>query len=260
VAVAGWLADPEHWASLRERLVRAVAEHAARDPLAVGMPLEAARAALGLPDRRLVEALAAEPPGPPGGVTPGPPGPPGGVTPGPPGPPGGVRPGRAASGSLLAVRDGYVRAAASPAPPAPARGQRRSAQPSGAATESRPAPQALPARVADAVRSLRAELDAAPFRAPEAGRLRELGLDRKALAAAERAGLLLRITPELVLAPGADTHAARVLARLPQPFTTAQARQALDTTRRVAIPLLEYLDRGSVTQRLPDDRRMLRPG
>jgi len=63
-----------------------------------------------------------------------------------------------------------------------------------------------------------------------------------------------------VLAPGADTAAARVLARLPQPFTTAQARQALDTTRRVAIPLLEYLDRASVTRRLPDDRRMLRPG
>jgi selenocysteine-specific elongation factor len=63
-----------------------------------------------------------------------------------------------------------------------------------------------------------------------------------------------------VLAPGADDAAAGVLARLPQPFTTAQARQALDTTRRVAIPLLEYLDRASVTRRLPDDRRTLRPG
>jgi selenocysteine-specific elongation factor len=110
------------------------------------------------------------------------------------------------------------------------------------------------------VRSLREELAASPFRAPEAGRLRELGLDRKAIAAAARAGLLLRIAPELVLAPGADVQAARVLARLPQPFTTAQARQALDTTRRVAIPLLEYLDRASVTRRLPDDRRMLRAG
>ena len=235
MAAAGWLADPEHWSSLRERLARAVAEHAARDPLAVGMPLEAARAALGLPDRRLVEALAAEPPG-------------------------GVTPGRAASGTQLAVRDGYVRSSAGPAPAGPAGEQRRSAPSAAAAAESGPAPQVLPVRVADAVRSLRAELDAAPFRAPEAGLLRELGLDRKALAAAERAGLLLRITPELVLAPGADARAAQVLAGLPQPFTTAQARKALDTTRRVAIPLLEYLDRGSVTQRLPDDRRMLRPG
>jgi selenocysteine-specific elongation factor len=61
-----------------------------------------------------------------------------------------------------------------------------------------------------------------------------------------------------VLAPGADAQAAAILATLPQPFTTAQARQALDTTRRVAIPLLEHLDRSSVTRRLPDDRRELR--
>jgi selenocysteine-specific elongation factor len=51
--------------------------------------------------------------------------------------------------------------------------------------------------------------------------------------------------------------AGPVLAGLPQPFTAAEARQALRTTRRVAIPLLEFLDRAGVTQRLPDDRRRL---
>jgi selenocysteine-specific elongation factor len=229
VTAAGWLADPEHWSDLRERLAGAVDEHAARDPLAAGMPLEAARAALGLPERQLVEPLAAAP-------------------------------GRAAPAHPLAVRDGCVRRATGPGPRAPAGQQRRTASSSPAAAEPGPDPGLLPAPVADAVRSLRAELAASPFRAPQAGRLRELGLDRKAIAAAERAGLLLRIGPELVLAPGADATAARVLARLPQPFTTAQARQALDTTRRVAIPLLEYLDRASVTRRLPDDRRTLRPG
>jgi hypothetical protein len=61
-----------------------------------------------------------------------------------------------------------------------------------------------------------------------------------------------------VLAPDAASRAARILARLPQPFTTAEARQALGTTRRVAIPLLEYMDRAGITQRLPDDRRRLR--
>jgi selenocysteine-specific elongation factor len=70
--------------------------------------------------------------------------------------------------------------------------------------------------------------------------------------------LLLRLNEQIVLAPGADAEAARVLARLPQPFTTAEARQALGTTRRVAIPLLEYLDRAGATQRLPDDRRQVR--
>jgi selenocysteine-specific elongation factor len=108
------------------------------------------------------------------------------------------------------------------------------------------------------VKAVLADLSGAPFVAPEAGRLRDLGLDARAIAAAARAGLLLRVTEQIVLAPGADAKAAQVLARLPQPFTTAEARQALGTTRRVAIPLLEYLDRAGITQRLLDDRRRLR--
>ena len=52
--------------------------------------------------------------------------------------------------------------------------------------------------------------------------------------------------------------AAETLAGLPQPFTAAEARQALNTTRRVVIPLLEYLDRAGATQRLPDSRRLIR--
>ena len=116
----------------------------------------------------------------------------------------------------------------------------------------------LPPRLVAGVRAVLADLAAAPFAAPEAGRLRELGLDPRMIAAAARAGLLLRVTEQIVLAPDAGARAARILARLPQPFTTADARQALGTTRRVAIPLLEYLDRAGITQRLPDDRRRLR--
>jgi selenocysteine-specific elongation factor len=48
-----------------------------------------------------------------------------------------------------------------------------------------------------------------------------------------------------------------VLATLPQPFTLSAARQALSTTRRVAVPLLQLLDSRGVTWRLPDDRRTL---
>ena len=59
--VAGdWLADPEHWAWLRAELPRAVAAFCAKDPLAPGMPAEAARAALSLPSRDLVAALATD--------------------------------------------------------------------------------------------------------------------------------------------------------------------------------------------------------
>ena len=75
---------------------------------------------------------------------------------------------------------------------------------------------------------------------------------------AERAGLLLRLPGNVVLAPDAPGRAARILASLPQPFTAAEARKALQTSRRVVIPLLEWLDRKGVTRRLADDRRIMR--
>jgi selenocysteine-specific elongation factor len=118
----------------------------------------------------------------------------------------------------------------------------------------------LPAQVAAAVAAIMADLKASPFSAPDAARLAELGLDRKAVAAAARRGALLRISDQVVLGAGADVRAAQVLADLPQPFTAAQAREALGTTRRTLIPLLEYLDRAGLTRRLPDDRREVRPG
>ena len=48
------------------------------------------------------------------------------------------------------------------------------------------------------------------------------------------------------------------LAALPQPFTLSQARQAWGTSRRVAVPLMEWLDARGVTARLPDNTRRLR--
>jgi selenocysteine-specific elongation factor len=47
----------------------------------------------------------------------------------------------------------------------------------------------------------------------------------------------------------------RVLSDLPQPFTASAARQALGTTRRVAIPLLEHLDARGWTRRLDGSLR-----
>ncbi|MEU8191018.1 selenocysteine-specific translation elongation factor [Micromonospora carbonacea] len=114
---------------------------------------------------------------------------------------------------------------------------------------------ALPEPVARAVARVRAEYADRPFRAPEAHRLAEWGLGPRELGAAVRAGALLRLADSVVLLPGAVDAAARVLAGLPQPFTLSAARQALDTTRRVAVPLLELLDRRGVTRRLPDDAR-----
>jgi selenocysteine-specific elongation factor len=214
-----WLADPTHWADLRRRLAEAVTAHARRDPLAIGIPPEAARAALGLPDRALVGALARIPPSP-------------------------------GSPTRVQMNDGYLRMATAERPG-------REPEPPQSQPPQPPQP-TLPAHLAAGVRTVLADLAKAPFMAPEAGRLRELGLDTRAIAAAARAGLLLRVNEQIVLAPGAQAAAAAILAELPQPFTTAEARQALGTTRRVAIPLLEYLDRAWITQRLPDDRRRLR--
>jgi selenocysteine-specific elongation factor len=197
--VAGdWLADPEHWAALRDRLTAEVARHAERQPLDPGLPTEAARRLLGLPDRSLVQALV-DPPGP----------------------------------VVLHHRQGRLYGP----------------------DEARPS---LPPPVQRAVEALTADLRRSPFRAPEAGRLAELGLTRQALAAAVAAGALLRVAESVVLLPDADTGAAAVLRSLPQPFTLSEARRALDTTRRVAVPLLELLDRRGHTERVDDQRRRCR--
>jgi len=116
----------------------------------------------------------------------------------------------------------------------------------------------LPAPVDAALEQLRADLEADPFGAPTADRLRELGLDAKAMAAAAKAGRLLRLADGVVLMPGADRLALERLATLRQPFTTSEARQALGTSRRVVLPLLGFLDRSGATVRHPDDRRSVR--
>ncbi|MEV0593469.1 selenocysteine-specific translation elongation factor [Nonomuraea cavernae] len=186
-----WHADPAHWAELAERLAEVAGRHAAAHPLEPGMPVEAARHELGLPDRRLVVAL--------------------------------VRP-------PLAVVEGRILSR----------------------------PPGLPAPVARAVERLGLELAASPFQAPEAGRLAELGLGIRELAAAVRAGRLLRVGEGVVLLPGADARAAELLRDLPQPFTVSQARQALGTSRRVAVPLLELLDRTGLTERVDGVHRRCR--
>ncbi|MEU3457635.1 selenocysteine-specific translation elongation factor [Micromonospora sp. NPDC006766] len=114
---------------------------------------------------------------------------------------------------------------------------------------------ALPEPVARAVERVRAEYGDRPFQAPEAHRLTDFGLGPREIGAAVRAGALLKLAENVVLLPGALDDAVRVLGGLPQPFTLSAARQALDTTRRVAVPLLELLDRRGVTRRLPDDAR-----
>ncbi|OCB34746.1 translation elongation factor [Mycobacterium malmoense] len=124
----------------------------------------------------------------------------------------------------------------------------------------RPPGAGLPARVDKAVRTVEEWLTAEPFRAPEADELAELGLGARELAAAVRAGRLTRVADGVVLGPDALERAATILASLPQPFTVSDARRALGTTRRVAVPLLERLDARRVTRRAGDGTRTLFDG
>ncbi|MFB4267972.1 selenocysteine-specific translation elongation factor [Nonomuraea sp. GTA35] len=188
--VAGdWYADPGHWSSLARRLAEHVSRRPAHDP---GITVDAAAQLLGLPDRRLAEALVAPP---------------------------------------LVVEGGRVL----------------------------PADRALPPAIARAVAKLAAELAEHPFAAPTAERLDELGLTGKALAAAIHAGAVLSIGKNVVLMPDALDKAAATLAALPSPFTVSDARTALATSRRVALPLLECLDARGITKRVDNDRRAFRP-
>lgn len=191
--VAGdWLADPAHWTTLRARLAELVAAYLSERPTEDGIPVEAARHRLGLPDVSLVEALVTPP---------------------------------------LRMSRGRVTAG----------------------------PAAQPAPVADAVRRLTAELDGRPFAAPHAQRLAELGLGRRELATAVRHGAVLRLAEHVVLLPDAPLLAAELLSALDQPFTVGTASRALDTTRRVTVPLLEHCDGQGITQVLPDKRRRCAP-
>lgn len=115
----------------------------------------------------------------------------------------------------------------------------------------------LPERVDRAVRVIEKRLAAEPFRAPEADELAQLQLGPKELGAAVRAGRLTKIADGVVLGPGVPACAVGVLATLPQPFTVAEAKRALQTTRRIAVPLLELLDKQQLTRRNQDGTRVL---
>jgi selenocysteine-specific elongation factor len=185
---ADWYAHPPYWAALRSRIAQEVTRYHSAHPLEPGIPLDALRHRLDLPDRALVEALIAPP-----------------LT---------IRNGRVSSGDTALPDDLH--------------------------------------RLID-----KAFTGLSPFSAPEAHALADLGLGPRQLAAAVRTGLLIQLAPQVVLRAAAPDQAAAVLAQLPQPFTLSEARQALDTTRRVAVPLLELLDRQGITHREPDDRRTL---
>lgn len=106
-----------------------------------------------------------------------------------------------------------------------------------------------------AMAELEKRLKSAPFQAPVADELTALELTERELGVAVRLGRLVRLDDGVYLLPTSAALAMRELAQLPQPFTTSQAREALGTTRRVVIPLLEHLDRRGWTRRIDAGHR-----
>ncbi|MHB1472877.1 MAG: selenocysteine-specific translation elongation factor [Dermatophilaceae bacterium] len=190
-----WLVTPEQWGHWVRDVTAAVDASTVANPLDPGLSLEAVRRACGLPDVRLVGAVARD--------------------------------------ARLQLHAGRV-------------------------TRPGAAPSFGPAEAG--LQALESRLQQTPFDAPERRDLERWGLGPRELAAAERAGRVLRLADDVVLLPVTPALAMRVLATLPQPFTTSAAKQALTTTRRVAIPLLEHLDARGWTRRLDAGHRdVVRP-
>jgi len=195
-----WLFDVATVQARAAELTTAVRVYAEQHPLEPGMPREAARHVVRLPDVRLIDVLLADP----------------------------------AAGTLR-TSDGRLHDGSGDISTA-----------------------ALPTAVALAVEQVRARLAEDPFAAPEANELVALGLGVKQLAAAVRAERLRKVADGIYLLPDCVPHAAALLAELPTCFTLSQARQALGTTRRVAVPLMELLASEGITRRNEDGSHELR--
>jgi selenocysteine-specific elongation factor len=81
------------------------------------------------------------------------------------------------------------------------------------------------------------------------------GFDPALIDAAGRAGLVVRISAELIVTP-AVVRRATALTRdhADAGLTVSALREALGTSRKYAVPLAEYLDASGVTRRVGDLR------
>lgn len=106
----------------------------------------------------------------------------------------------------------------------------------------------------DLERLVRAVADGEPT-PPTVPELLAAGHPRELLEAAVRAGLLVRISPEIVLTPALVERAlGEIRAAGAEGLTVSALRERLGTSRRYAVPLLEHLDERRLTRRVGDVR------
>ena len=120
----------------------------------------------------------------------------------------------------------------------------------------------LPAPLQVAGGRLRSTLANKPLEPPSRKELAPDPLSQRALRFLIETGEVVELSEEVVLS-AADfkraTDSIKTLLRARGAATVSELRQALATSRRIMVPLLEKLDRDGVTLR-QGDRRVLRPG
>jgi selenocysteine-specific elongation factor len=90
---------------------------------------------------------------------------------------------------------------------------------------------------------------------PTISELGARGLPTGALDAAVRSGALVRIAPDLVMTPRLVSRAVAIVREAGAAgITVSGLRQALGTSRKFAVPLIEHLDRAGETRRSGDLR------
>jgi selenocysteine-specific elongation factor len=81
------------------------------------------------------------------------------------------------------------------------------------------------------------------------------GFEREVIDAAARAGLVVRIAPDIVVVPSLLARTTEIVRQHgPAGVTVSTVRETLGTSRKYAVPLLEHLDRTGVTRRDGDLR------
>jgi selenocysteine-specific elongation factor len=87
-----------------------------------------------------------------------------------------------------------------------------------------------------------------------------LGFSRDVIDAAVTAGVLVRVSPDYVMTADFVARAKMLLEdEAQQGITVSTFRERMNTSRKYAIPLLEYFDTKGVTRR-EGDLRIVRPG
>ena len=84
--------------------------------------------------------------------------------------------------------------------------------------------------------------------------LERAGLSRDVIDAAASAGLVIKVSKELVFTPGFVARAEALVRARPEGLTVSAFRESLGTSRKFALPLLEHFDRTGISRRDGDLR------